>query len=131
MKIAITVARVLLGLVFFVFGLNGFLQFIPAPPMEGLAGQWTQVMMQSHYLYFVSGVQVIAGALLLVNRFVPLALGVLAAVLANILTFHITMAPAGMVIPLVCTALWLFLVLQLRAYFAPLFVARASYAERR
>src|ERR1700681_4081615 len=100
MKIAVVVARILLGLIFFVLGLNGFLQFIPAPPPTGLAGKFFGVMLASHSLVVGFGVQVIAGAMLLLNRFVPLALVLLAAVLANILAFHITMLPSGLPLPL-------------------------------
>ncbi len=68
MKIVAVIARILLGLIFFVFGLNGFLHFIPAPPIPGLAGTFIGVLVSSHYVLFISGVQVIAGALLLMNR---------------------------------------------------------------
>jgi hypothetical protein len=79
----------------------------------------------SHFVYFVSGVQVIAGALLLVNQFVPLALALLAPVLYNILAFHITMQPSGLLPGLICSILWLILVWRVRDYFVPLFVQKA------
>ncbi|MGH9637423.1 MAG: hypothetical protein ACRD72_21525, partial [Candidatus Angelobacter sp.] len=70
MKVAALIARILLGLIFFVFGLNGFLHFIPMGPMPtGLAGQYTTVLMQSHYFYFVAAFQVAGGALLLIGRY--------------------------------------------------------------
>jgi len=125
MKIGAIIARILLGLIFFVFGLNGFLNFMHAPLPPGLAGTFLSTLVASHFVYFVSGVQVIAGALLLVNRFVPLALALLAPVLYNILVFHITMQPSGLPPGLFASILWLILVWRLRAYFAPLLAQRA------
>jgi putative oxidoreductase len=126
MKIGTVVARILLGLIFFVLGLNGFLHFISAPPPTGLAGTFYGVMLASHYLVLVFGVQVIAGAMLLLDRFVPLALVLLAAVLANILAFHVTMMPSGLPLPLFATLLWLIVALPLRSHFAPLFAQKAQ-----
>jgi putative oxidoreductase len=119
-KIAVVIARVLLGLMFFVFGLNGFLHFIPSPPLSGNVSTFMDVLLASHYYVLIFGVQVIAGALLLSNQYVPLALVALAAVLANILTFHITMQPTGLPIALVATVLWFVVALPLRSHFAPL-----------
>jgi len=127
MKIAVLVARMLLGLIFFVLGLNGFLHFIPAPPLSGLVAGFYGAMVVSHYSVLVFGVQVIAGVMLLTNRFVPLALVVLAAVLANILTFHITMMPSGLPLALLTTLLWIVVALPLRTHFAPLFVQKADW----
>jgi len=125
MKIGAIIARILLGLIFFVFGLNGFLNFMHAPLPPGLAGTFLSTLVASHFVYFVAGVQVIAGALLLVNRFVPLALALLAPVLYNILVFHITMQPSGLPPGLFASILWQILVWRLRAYFAPLLAQRA------
>ena len=125
MKIVAILARILLGLMFFVFGLNGFLNFMHAPLPPGLAGTFLGTLAASHFVWFVAGVQVICGALLLVNRFVPLALALLAPVLYNILVFHITMQPSGLPPGLFASILWLILVWRLRAYFAPLLAQRA------
>jgi putative oxidoreductase len=125
MKIVAIVARILLGLVFLVFGLNGFLNFMHAPLPPGMAGIFLGALVASHFVYFVSAAQVIAGALLLVNRFVPLALALLAPVLYNILAFHITMQPSGLLPGVICSILWLILVWRLRDYFAPLLVQKA------
>ncbi|MGC1871631.1 MAG: hypothetical protein WA700_11790 [Acidobacteriaceae bacterium] len=125
MKIVAIIARILLGLMFLVFGLNGFLNFMHAPLPPGLAGTFLTTLVASHFLYFVSSVQVIAGVLLLVNQFVPLALALLAPVLYNILAFHITMEPSGLPPGLIASILWLILVWRLRDYFAPLFVQKA------
>src|SRR5580700_5718496 len=95
MKIVVLISRILLGLVFLVFGLNGFLMFIPTGPMPtGLAGQFVTVLLQSHYVLVVSALQVAGGALLLVNRYVPLGLTLLGPIIVNIflvyfLVFHL------------------------------------------
>lgn len=126
MKISIAITRILLGLIFFVFGLDTFVHFIPAkPPTEGLAGAFIGALIHSHYVFFVGGVQLIAGVLLLSNRFLPLALALLAPVIANIIVFHLTMQPAGLPPGILTAALWAILAWKLRAYFAPLFVQKA------
>ena len=126
MKIVTVVVRVLLGLIFFVFGLNGFVGFLPMPPLAGTAGAFIGALFSSHYLYLVSGTQLIAGVLLLVNRFVPLALALLAPVLANILAYHVTMQMEGLPLALITMLLWAILVWRYRAHFTALFVHRAG-----
>ena len=86
------IARLLLGLVFVVFGLNGFLQFINAPLPSGIAGQFLSALIQSHYVFVVSTMQVASGALLLANRYVPLALVLLGPVIVNIF-FYLSSSP--------------------------------------
>src|SRR6188768_3359686 len=82
-------ARILLGLVFFVFGLNGFLHFLPQPPMSGPPADFIGALFVSGYMFpLIKGTEVIASILLLTNRFVPLALAVLAPVVVNIVAFH-------------------------------------------
>lgn len=117
MKIASTVARYLLGLMFTVFGLNGFLHFIPAPMPTGAAGQFMMAMVTSHYYVVVFGFQLLCGILLLANRFVPLAVIILAAIITNILTFHIFMNPSGLPVALVTAVLWVLLFLGVRSSF--------------
>lgn len=126
MKIATLIARILLGLLFLVFGLNGFLHFIPMPPPTGLAGQYMGALYVSHYLVFIFLVQVIGGALLLANRFVPLALILLGPVLVNILLFHSFMAPAGLPLALVTTVLWGLVFYGVRRAFAGVFIQRVQ-----
>ncbi len=126
MKIIAIVAQILLGLMFFVFGLNGFIHFIHAPLPSGLAGEFFDALFRSHYVLFISGVELIAGALLLINRFVPLALALLAPVLANILVYHATMDRTGAQLGILATMLWIFLAYWLRAYFAPMLVAKTG-----
>jgi putative oxidoreductase len=119
MKVATIIARLLLGLAFTVFGLNFFLNFIPAPPpAPGLAGDFFKVFIASGLAHVIGAVQVLSGLLLLIGRFVPLALTMLAAMIFNILVFHILMAPAGIGPGIVVTLLWLFLVWQYRDRFA-------------
>ena len=126
MKIATLIARILLGLVFVVFGLNGFLQFIPATLPPGMAGQFFSVLLQSHYVYFVSFFQLAGGALLLANRYVPLGLTLLGPVIANILIYHLLMDHRGLPLALVVLILWGILAFRHRQYFAGLFVRRTS-----
>jgi putative oxidoreductase len=127
MKIAALVARILLGLVFFVFGLNGFLHFIPMGPMpSGLAGQFIGVLMQSHYVLVVAALQTVCGALLLVNRYVPLALTLLGPVIVNILLFHLFMDLKGLPLAIVVAILWWVLAVRNWQYFSGLFVQRTA-----
>jgi putative oxidoreductase len=126
MKIATLIARILLGLLFLVFGLNGFLHFIPMPPPSGLAAQYMGVLSVSHYMVLVFLVQVIGGALLLANRFVPLALILLGPVLVNILLFHALMAPAGLPLALFATVLWSIVFYPVRRAFAGVLVQRVQ-----
>jgi putative oxidoreductase len=123
MKIAALTARILLGIMFTIFGLNGFLQFIPQPPLPpGAMATFTGVLFTSHYYVFVFAVQLLCGILLLANQFVPLALTLLGPVIANILVFHITMQPAGLPPGILATILWAILAWRLRSHFAALLV---------
>src|SRR5580692_5344600 len=106
MRTAAVIARYLAGVIFLVLGLNGFLHFIPFPPPPGIAGQCMGALYVSHYLWVIFGFQVIAGVLLLVNRYVPLALALLAPVIVNILSFHALMAPSGLPLALFVAVLW-------------------------
>jgi putative oxidoreductase len=127
MKIAALIARLLLGLIFVVFGLNGFLQFIPVgtlPP--GLAGEFFGVLLQSHYIFFVSFFQLAGGLLLLANRYVPLGLTLLGPVIANILIYHLLLDHRGLPLALVVLILWGILAFRHRQHFAGLFVQRTS-----
>jgi putative oxidoreductase len=107
MKIVALIARILLGLIFVVFGANGFLHFIPMPPMPpSTATTFATILMTTHYALIVSGIQFIGGALLLVNRFVPLALTLLGPVIVNIFLFHLLMSPEGLPLAIVVVVLW-------------------------
>jgi putative oxidoreductase len=119
MKIATIIVRLLLGLMFVVFGLNFFLNFIPAPPPKpGLAADYFKVFAASGYMHVVGALQLLSGLLLLIGRFVPLALTILAAMIFNILVFHVLMAPEGLAVAIVVAVLEVFLVLSYRDRFA-------------
>ncbi len=123
-RVAPEVARVLLGLVFFVFGLNGFLHFLPQPPHEGVAATFIGGLAASGYFFpLLKGTEVAAGALLLANRFVPLALVVLAPVVVNIFAFHAALDPKGLGMAIVLVALEIGVAWAHRKAYAPLFVA--------
>ncbi len=122
MRIAVIVVRVLLGLLFFVFGLNGFLHFMPNPPPTPAAGAFFGALIATHYMFFlIFGTQVVGGALLLIGVAVPFALVLLAPVVVNILFFHIFLSPDLLPMALLVAALELFLAWYYRAAFAPLF----------
>ena len=129
MRIAATIARYLLGLAFTVFGLNGFLHFIPQPaPPPPLALQYMTALSVSHYIWFVFLIQLIGGLLLLANRFVPLALTLLAPVLVNILLFHGSMDPSGLPPGVVATILWVVVFLSVREAFDGILRAKTPMA---
>jgi uncharacterized membrane protein YphA (DoxX/SURF4 family) len=125
MKIAVLVARILLGLMFVVFGLNGFLNFLHMPMPNGVAGQYMGALFVSHYLAVVLLVEVVGGVLLLSGQFVPLALVILGPVIFNILLFHSTMAPSGLPPALVAAILWFVIFSGQRQAFAGIFAQKA------
>ena len=126
MRIAAAIARYLAGAIFLVMGLNGFLNFIHFPPPTGTAAQFMGALYVSHYLWTIFAFQVVGGALLLVNRYVPLAVAILAPLLVNILVFHITMAPAGLPLALFVALLWAVIFIDVRPAFSGLFQARVQ-----
>jgi uncharacterized membrane protein YphA (DoxX/SURF4 family) len=130
MKILILIARILLGLMFVVFGLNPFLNFIPAVLPPGPGGVFLGVLISSHYVYMVGLFQLIPGILLLINRFVPLALVLLAPMIVNIVTYHLTMEPSQAQLAILAVILWLLLVWRFRPYLAPLFIQKAETEPR-
>jgi uncharacterized membrane protein YphA (DoxX/SURF4 family) len=128
-KIGPTIARVLLGLMFTVFGLNGFLRFIPEPktPMPDGAVAFAGALMQTGYMMqLVSGTQLLTGVLLLLNRFVPLALALLAPILVGIITFHIFLAPASIGPGIVVVVLELYLAWAYRNAYRPMLAMRVT-----
>ena len=124
MRIVSTIAQYLAGVIFLIFGLNGFLNFIPLPPPGGVAGQFMGALYTSHYLMVIFAFQVIAAILLLINRYVPLAVAVLAPVIVNILSFHALMAPSGLPLALFVTVLWAVIFVDVRPAFDGLFRSR-------
>lgn len=130
MRYVTIIVRSLLGLMFLVFGLNGFLNFIPAPkdiPQEIIAV--TGSLVAAGYMQVVAATQVLVGVLLLINRFVPLALALLAPILIGILTFHIAMQPATIGPGVVATAMELYLAWAYRRAFLPMLAAKVSPAD--
>jgi putative oxidoreductase len=125
MKIVTLIARLLLGLAFVVFGLNGFLNFLSMGPMPtGLAGQFMGALFLSHYYWVIAALQILGGALLLLNRFVPLGLVLLGPVIVNILLYHVFLNPAGIGLAIVVTILWFIVFYSNRQYFSGIFVQR-------
>jgi putative oxidoreductase len=130
MKTVSIIARYLLGLIFTVFGLNGFLHFIHQPPPSNpLAIQFLVAVSASHFASFFFALQVLGGLLLLSGFFVPLALTVLAAELYNILAFHLTMALGSIAPALVACVLWILVFLQYRDSFNGVLAAKPAVKE--
>ena len=125
MKITSTIARYLLGLMFTIFGLNGFLNFIhQPPPTNPLAIQFFTAIAGSHFAAFFFAVQLLGGLLLLSGYFVPLALTLLAAEIYNILAFHITLSPATIAPGLLAAVLWILVFARYRDSFRSILTAR-------
>lgn len=122
--------RVLLGLLFFVFGLNGFLHFMPSPTPPPPAAQFAGALFATGYMLpLIKGTEVIAALLLLGNRYVPLALALLAPILVNIVAFHAFLAPSGVGLGLVLLGLELYLAWTYRDAFRPMLRARTAASE--
>jgi putative oxidoreductase len=121
MKIASTIARYLLGVTLLTFGLNGFLHFIPMPPPTGVAAQFIGALFVSRLYVVIFLLQIVPAVLLLVNRYVPLALTILGPVIFNILCFHIFMAPAGLPLAVFVTVLWILVVSSVWPAFKAIF----------
>jgi putative oxidoreductase len=126
MKSASAIARYLAGVIFLVFGLNGFLNFIPMPPPGGIAGQFMGALYASHYLWVIFAFQVVSAVLLLANRYVPLAVAMLAPMVVNILVFHVLMAPSGLPLALFVAVLWAVIFVGVRPAFGGLFQPRSK-----
>jgi uncharacterized membrane protein YphA (DoxX/SURF4 family) len=119
MTIATTIARLLLGLLFTLAGAMAF--FITNPPAQpGLAGTFNDVFIHSHWSLFIGAAQLVIGLLLLANRYVPIALVMLAAFLYNSFAFHITMAQSALAAPIIVLGLWFLVALKYRSNFAQL-----------
>jgi putative oxidoreductase len=122
-------ARLFLGLVFTVFGLNFFLHFLPMPPMSAKAGAFAGALLGSGYLFpLMKTVEVAAGLALLANRFVPLALALLAPIVVNIVGFHLVVAQHGAGLPLAMLAAEVYLAFAYREAFAPMLRGRNELA---
>jgi len=127
MKIAALISRILLGLVFLIFGANGLHPFLPQPPFPpGLARDYIVAISQSHYALVPFTVQFIGGILLLINRYVPFALTILGPVIVNILCFHAFLLHAGLPLAAVTAVLWFILFFYYRRSFAGIFEQRPA-----
>ncbi len=125
------VARILMGLPLFVFGLNGFLNFIPQPstPLPEGAMAFAGALVETGYMmHLIAVTLLIVGALLLINRFVPLALVLFAPFIVNSIAFHVFLERSGLGMAGVFLALELYLAWVYRAAYRPLFTARANPA---
>jgi putative oxidoreductase len=117
MKIAVLISRILLGLIFVVFGLNIYFQFLPMQTMPGDAGALSTLMFMHKWFHFYGIFYLVGGFLLLIGYFVPLGLALLAPIIVNILLFHVTLNPGGIAPGLVCTLLEVFLIYVYRRDF--------------
>ncbi|HEX5221974.1 MAG TPA: DoxX family protein [Verrucomicrobiae bacterium] len=125
MAIVTAIVRILLGLMFLFFGVVGLFNLMKPPaetPQDILAV--LQALTNAGYMKVVAGAEVIIGALLLINRFVPLALALLAPIVVGIITFHVAMQPETIVPGLVVLVLQLYLVWAYRGAFRPMLRAR-------
>ena len=131
MKAAILICRILLGLIFFIFGLNNLLHFIHMPMPTGDALTWMSILAAHHWMNFVGVIMVVAGLLLLVNRFVPLALTLLAPILVCILLYHALLWPHGAELAIVAVILELVLIAAYFRSFVPLLAMNPEAEIRR
>lgn len=124
MKIAANISRYLLGLIFFVFGVNKFYPFIPSGPLPtGAAGQFMSALMSTRYIWAVGAFEVAGGVLLLINRFVPLGLSLIAPIIVNIILVGILLTRMALPSGIVVAILWILVFLRVRPAFQPLFQA--------
>ena len=127
MRIASMIARYLLGLGFILFGLNGFLHFIPQPPMPpGPALSYLTILASTHYMQPVFALELLAGIFLIVNRFIALAVTILGPILVNILLFHVFMQPSGLPIAVVFVLLWARVFYSVRSAFDGIFQSQVQ-----
>lgn len=127
MKIAVMIARLLLGAIFVVFGMNLFLHFLRMGPVPaGPATDFLGALASTHFLYVVAVFQVVPGLFLLFNRYVVLGLALLAPVIFNILVFHIVMDPGGLLLAVIVALLWMLVFHRHRSAFSGLLQKRTE-----
>ena len=127
MKILYLVARILLGLLFLIFGSNGFLNFIPQPPMPDTpATRFAMLLGTTHYMYFVCAIMVVSAILFLIGRYVPLALVLIGPVIVNILLYHVLLAPASIAPGALAAVLWFVVFFHVRSAFSGIFQAKVA-----
>jgi uncharacterized membrane protein YphA (DoxX/SURF4 family) len=124
-----TMVRVLLGILFFVIGLNGFLNFLPQPsaPLPAEATAFIDALTKARYMLpLISATQLVVGIMLLSNRFVPLALALLAPFMVNSIAFHMVLEPSGRPMAFIVLALQLYLVWVYRNSYRTMLAPRTS-----
>ena len=127
MQKAVLGARIVLGLIFTVFGLNGFFHFLPLPELSEEAGAFMGALAATGYMFpLIKLTEVVGGVMLLAGRFVPLGLTLLAPVVVNILLFHLVLDPAGMIMTVVLVVLQIFLAWAYRGSFTGVLSAGAK-----
>ena len=126
MKKVTIIARILLGLMFFLFGLNPFLKFLPMPQLGGVWDQFLGALFVSHYMWLVGATQVASGGLFLIGRYSPLAIALSGPVIVNTIAYHLTMQHIGARPSVLATIWWVFLFWRYRDSFAPLWMAKAE-----
>ena len=126
MKIAALITRLLLGLIFVLFGLNGFFLFITPPEHTPTGRAFINLLISTGFMYVEKLLEVIGGSLLLLKQYVPLGLAILAPIIVNILLFHLFMERNTLIIGTIPFLLWAFLAWTYRRYFFPLFARRAE-----
>src|ERR1700743_2979519 len=126
MKIVVAIARILMALMFVMAGSNAFFHFLKGPMPTGLAAEYVDAIVKSHYFWAVGAVQLIGGLLLLINRYVPLALTLLGPVIVNILLFHLLLNHKGLGGAIVVAIFWFIVFYRYRENFAGLFVQKPA-----
>ena len=130
MNTGVLVARILLGLIFVVFGLNGFLLFITPPEHTPVGNAFINLLVTTGFMYVEKSFEMIGGALLLLDLYVPLGLVVLAPIVVSILLFHLLMERNTLIVGVVPFLFWVILAWAYRQQFAPLLVRRADPGGR-
>lgn len=127
MKTVVLVSRMLLGVIFFVFGLNAFFPFIPVPPLQGMAGNFVGALVQSGYFFpFLKTLETLGGLMLILGLFMPMVLVVLFPITLNIMLFHLFLGLEGMPIAILMLLAHLMLLYAHKNYYKGLFVMKTS-----
>jgi uncharacterized membrane protein YphA (DoxX/SURF4 family) len=126
MRKGVLIARLVLGLIFVVFGLNGFFVFITPPEHTPTGGAFINLLVSTGFIYVEKVLEVTGGSLLLLNQYVPLGLAILAPIVVNILLYHLFMERYTLIAGATLFLLWAFLAWAYRKNFAPLFVRRGE-----
>jgi putative oxidoreductase len=127
MKVTIIIARVLLGLLFLIFGINHFIPFIPHPPMDGVALDYMMGLTKVGYFWpLLRGLEILIGISLLSGKFVPLALAVLAPISLHIFLFHAFVMVANLPLAIIILAMHIFLFVKYWNYYKQIFTMNSA-----